>query len=71
MAQSGRLGRKVTEEDLVSLLDQLSQQEGQSSGPKIVFNRRDDDWDDMLSNTKASSVAQRRQDDDDDDDFFD
>jgi hypothetical protein len=71
MAQSGRLGRKVTEEDLVSLLDQLSQQEGQSSGPKIVFNRRHDDWDDVLSNTKASSVAQRRQDDDDDDDFFD
>lgn len=64
MARSGQIQRKVSEDELVSLLNQISQQES-SQKTKIVFNRRNDDFE------APSSGSKKDNDDDDEDDFFD
>ncbi len=46
MTRKGRLGGKVSEKDLIGILEQVNQQK--SSEPKIVYNRRRyDDEDDL------------------------
>lgn len=67
MARSGQIQQKVSEEQLVQLLDQISQQESKSTQPKIVYTkRRSDDEDDDEDDAKKSAAA-----DDSEDDFFD
>lgn len=39
MARSGQLQKKVTESDLIALLDQLSQQENKTNKTKIVVSK--------------------------------
>lgn len=63
MAQSGQIQRKVSEQELVALLDQISQTKSES---KIVFNRKGDVGLDHFESGDTS-----KQDVDDDDDFFD
>lgn len=51
LARSGQIQKKVTEEELVKLLDQLSQQDNKTNRTKIVYERRqvqDDDDDDFF-----------------------
>lgn len=67
MAQSNQLRGKVSEPQLVQLLDQISAQEDKSRA-KIVYNRRDSDDD---SDLDASTQKPQPNADDDDDDFFD
>ncbi|CDO51495.1 similar to Saccharomyces cerevisiae YMR074C Protein with homology to human PDCD5, which is involved in programmed cell death [Geotrichum candidum] len=55
LVRSGQIQKKVSEQELISLLEQLSQQESKANKTKIVFERR---------NTNLDN-------DDDDDDFFD
>ncbi|CAN6664430.1 hypothetical protein TRVA0_036S00166 [Trichomonascus vanleenenianus] len=66
MARSGQIRQKVSEEELVSLLDQISQQEQRTSQTKVVFTRRNDDDDDDYGKPHKDSHA-----DSDEDDFFD
>lgn len=85
MAQSNQLRGRVSEPQLVQLLDQISAQEDRSRA-KIVYNRRDSDDDDDFginsnytsggsgANSRAGSNAPNsanNHNDDDDDDFFD
>ncbi|KCV67738.1 hypothetical protein H696_05847 [Fonticula alba] len=46
MAQSGRLGGRVSEQQLVGMLEQISEQTGSTRETKIKFSRRGDDDDD-------------------------
>lgn len=63
MARSGQIQRKVSEEELVSLLDQISQQEQKQTKTKIIFDQRRQIEDlDVTGSSKQ---------DEDDDDFFD
>lgn len=52
LASTGSLQRKVSEDDLVEILDSLSRDEKKQTQSKIVFNRRttvdDDDDDDFF-----------------------
>lgn len=50
MAQTGQIRKKVEEEELVSLLDQISKQDAKANESKIIYNRRelDDDDDDFF-----------------------
>lgn len=69
MARSGQIQQKVSEEQLVQLLDQISQQESKSTQPKILYTkRRSDDEDDEDDFKKPASGAAA---DDSEDDFFD
>lgn len=61
MARSGQIQRKVSEQELVALLNQIAQTKSES---KIVFNRKGDvGLDDLTTETTQA--------DQDDDDFFD
>lgn len=60
MARSGQISRKLTEPELVSLLEQIKG----PSGPKIVYNRRGDDGQPTVDEKQSK-------DDDSEDDFFD
>ena len=63
MARSGQIQRKVSEEEFVSLLDQISQQEQKQTKTKIIFDQRRQIEDlDVTGSSKQ---------DEDDDDFFD
>jgi hypothetical protein len=62
MARSGQIQRKVSEQELVSLLDQIAQTKSES---KIVFNRKGD------VGLTALESNQSKVEDDDEDDFFD
>lgn len=59
MARSGQISRKLTEPELVSLLEQIKG----PSGPKIVYNRRGDE--------DQPIVEENSNKDDSEDDFFD
>lgn len=70
MARSGQIQQKVSEEQLVQLLDQISQQESKSTQPKIVYTkRRSDDEDDENDFRKPAAGGGAA--DDSEDDFFD
>ena len=69
MARSGQIQRKVSEQELVSLLNQISQQESKVNSTKIVYNRRGEDDDDDDVFLGGGSVKKTNE--DDDDDFFD
>ncbi|KAA8917515.1 hypothetical protein TRICI_000332 [Trichomonascus ciferrii] len=70
MARSGQIQQKVSEDQLVQLLDQISQQESKSTQPKIVYTKRrsddEDEEDDFKKPTTTGTAA-----DDSEDDFFD
>lgn len=63
MARSGQIQRKVSEEELVSLLDQISQQEQKQTKTKIIFDQR--------RQIEDLDVAGSSKQDEDEDDFFD
>lgn len=46
LVQMGQVSRKLSEEDVVEILDGLSRDEKKQAQTKIVFNRREDDDDD-------------------------
>lgn len=48
LVQMGQVSRKLTEDDVVEILDGLSRDEKKQGQTKIVFNRRDDDDDDFF-----------------------
>lgn len=41
LVRSGQIQKKVTEQELISLLDQLSQQESKANKTKIVVSRQE------------------------------
>ncbi|GMM52859.1 Sdd2 protein [Starmerella bacillaris] len=65
LAQSGQLQGRISDPDLVHLLNKMSQQEQQSS--KLVFSRRGNDFSDEEGDVISSKDAK----DESDDDFFD
>ena len=65
LAQSGQLQGRISDPDLVHLLNKVSQQEQQSS--KLVFSRRGNDFSDEEGDVISSKDAK----DESDDDFFD
>ena len=63
LVQSGGLRAKVTEADIVDILDKIAQEERKNTTTRIKFERRE------YADTNAG--ASRRSGDDSDDDFFD
>ena len=59
LAQSGQLRRKMTEKELVQILDGIARDQDLQNQSKIVFNR------------KNAANSYGGDDDDEDDDFFD
>lgn len=70
MAQSNQLRGKVSEPQLVQLLDQISAQEDRSRA-KIVYNRRDSDDEFDLDASTQKEQPNAHNEEEDDDDFFD
>ena len=63
LVQSGGLRAKVTEADIVDILDKIAQEERKNTTTRIKFERRD--------YVDANAGASRRSEDDSEDDFFD
>lgn len=61
--QSGGIRGKVTEEDIVDILDKIAQEERRNTSTRITFERRD-----YVDNGKESITKANN---DSDDDFFD
>lgn len=59
---SGQVSHKITEEEIVQILNGIAREQNKQNETKIIFNRRETDFDDDSTNTK---------DDDSEDDFFD
>lgn len=63
MARTGQIQQRISEQELVGLLDQISQQQSKANQTRIVYNkRRDDDEIEVGGDTNK---------DDSEDDFFD
>lgn len=59
---SGQLSHKITEDEIVQILNGISREQKKKNDVKIIFNRRNND---LTENIKKTN------DEDDDDDFFD
>lgn len=65
MISTGQVRNKISDDDIVRILDGLAREENKSNNNKIIFNRRSDYDDDEMDITKKTI------DEDDEDDFFD
>ncbi|SCU89455.1 LANO_0D04984g1_1 [Lachancea nothofagi CBS 11611] len=66
LAARGQISRKVTEEEIVEILNGVARDENRKNNTKIIFDRRD-----QFPVDGANAAKSVTDDDDDDDDFFD
>ncbi|KAH3898921.1 uncharacterized protein SCODWIG_03179 [Saccharomycodes ludwigii] len=79
LIQRGALRNKVSEQDLVQILDGITRNENttKKQTAKIIFNRREEDGDedeDLLFTSNAANTSNKKnnqENEDSDDDFFD
>ncbi|CAR26114.1 hypothetical protein ZYGR_0E00960 [Zygosaccharomyces rouxii] len=64
LISSGHVTRKISEEEIVQILHGVARQENKNKDTTIIFNRRDDDWENDLSTEKQNGNES------DEDDFF-
>ncbi|CCE62571.1 hypothetical protein TPHA_0C04210 [Tetrapisispora phaffii CBS 4417] len=61
---SGQLSHKISEDEIVQILNGIAREQKKKNDVKIIFNRREQNYDNSLRNNSND-------DDDEDDDFFD
>ncbi|SCV01281.1 LAME_0G15192g1_1 [Lachancea meyersii CBS 8951] len=69
LATRGQITRKISEQEIVEILNGVARDENRKNSTKIIFDRRDQVSSTGLNSASKSGIIHH--DDDDEDDFFD